>query len=251
MAANQRLGESNPQPSLGVIILAGGQSRRMGQDKALLPLAEGQTLLGKTVQLAQQLASQVVVVTPWPDRYRPLLPATVHLIHERPEASAFATGSVGAGPLGAFALGWQQLSTDWCLLLACDMPCLAIAPLQHWWQWIVSQPSDSDLDSAMPMASLVAQVGGSDRKRWEPFCGFYRRSCERSLQTFLQPSLNRTPLTDKHSSRSPSFQAWLSTVFVLPYESLPAALLFNCNTPTDWATVQQTNMQQTNMQKTK
>ena len=66
------------------MILAGGHSRRMGQDKALLKLPDGQQLLSRTAQIAQQLTADVVVVTPWPDRYRTMLPPSIRWVTESP-----------------------------------------------------------------------------------------------------------------------------------------------------------------------
>jgi len=45
-------------------VLAGGESRRMGRDKALLALPSGETMLGRALATAKQVAGTVVLVAP-------------------------------------------------------------------------------------------------------------------------------------------------------------------------------------------
>jgi molybdopterin-guanine dinucleotide biosynthesis protein A len=201
--------------SLSVIILAGGRSCRMGQDKALLKLSNGRPLLYHTAHIAQQLSSEVIVITPWPERYSAAVPPAVRLIKEPSsqnsrEPDFYKLG----GPLGGFLQGWAQIHADWCLLLACDLPYLERAALQQWWNWLQAQ-------RLAPVASLTTGVKG-----WEPLCGYYHRSCLPPLQDYL-------------ASGQRSFQPWLATLPIAPYHDLPQSLLFNCNTPADWATVTQ------------
>lgn len=228
-----------PSPSLSAIILAGGHSRRMGQDKALLTTPGGQPLLSQTAQIAQQMTPDVTVVTAWPDRYQSILPSGVQLIREfanesaNESASNALTAAPSAGPLSGFAQGWSQVQGDWCLLLACDLPYLKAAPLSQWWRWLLANPSTNPLapppanslaPPIAPMASLAPGVKG-----WEPLCGYYHRHCLAALQHYLQVPAN-----------AHSFQAWLTMISVEPYFHLPSQMLFNCNTPQDWATVRQT-----------
>lgn len=198
----------------------------MGQDKALLPGRNGQPLLCQTVQTALQLTSTVMIVTPWPERYRLVLPSerqnVVQFLQEQPSIRAFGS-SLGSpsiasvGPLGGFAQGWTQIVSDVCLLLACDLPYLESAVLQRWWDGLQSGAGD------MPMASLVPGASNMG-KGWEPLCGFYHRRCLLSLYRYL-------------ASGGRSFQEWLVGVPVVPYDDVPEKMLFNCNTPEDWATV--------------
>ncbi|MGB3293452.1 MAG: NTP transferase domain-containing protein [Phormidesmis sp.] len=223
--------------SLSAIILAGGHSRRMGQDKALLTLPNGQPLLQRTAQIAQQLTSDTLVVTPWPERYQPILSPTVRLVKEQTASHAQPTPQSTAkafGPLGGFAQGWSLVRSDWCLLLACDLPYLEPDPLRQWWQWLIALPPDhlslsvpttgepsADLKdhNAPIMASLAPGTKG-----WEPLCGYYHRSCLPGLHRHI-------------AGHDRSFQSWLTTIPIAAYCALPATLLFNCNTPHDWANV--------------
>lgn len=200
--------------SVSAIILAGGQSRRMGQDKALLSTRSGQSLLARTVQMARQLTPLVLIVTPWPERYRRQLLSVSKLgqgselqfVRERLSSPSY-------GPLGGFVQGWEQVSSDWCVLLACDLPYLEGKVLQDWWDKLRRS------DSPESMASLVP-----GQKGWEPLCGFYHRNC--------LPGLHRYMLKGGRS-----FQGWLAGISVSPYHNVPEQMLFNCNTPQDWARV--------------
>ncbi len=242
-------------PTLSVIILAGGQSRRMGQDKALLSMSEGQPLLLRTIHIAQRLApDRVVVVTPWPELYQSFVPPQVQLIQEQQVelsegASAGSFAGFSAGPLGGFAQGWRQVDSQWCLLLACDLPYLRSEPLQQWWAWLTSQNSLQSNGSSLSLASLVRSSvpltkDEANKLYWEPLCGFYHRDCVPSLVHFLYGPEQASHLLSTQQispvrSTQRSFQAWLKTLPIVAYPNLPPSLLFNCNTPDDWAVVQQ------------
>jgi molybdopterin-guanine dinucleotide biosynthesis protein A len=96
------------------IVLAGGLSRRLGQDKRRLRIwgADGPTLLAHTVGLVARLCDEVVVVLNdsegWPDLPARLVP------------DAYANG----GSLGGIYSGLAAASHDYALAVACDMPFL-------------------------------------------------------------------------------------------------------------------------------
>jgi molybdopterin-guanine dinucleotide biosynthesis protein A len=190
------------QADLSAIVLAGGLSSRMGQDKALLPIANV-PLLRRTCETALDCAAQVFVVTPWVDRYQPILPSSCHLVAEQP----LPGGSLPHGPLIGFAQGLAQIPTDWVLLLACDLPRLNSVTLQAW------------ATQVNPTESTIAWLPQSD-KGWEPLCGFYRASCLSSLTAAIERGER-------------SFQRWLVTQPVQALAIADSSLLLNCNTPAD------------------
>jgi len=118
---------------LTAIVLAGGRSSRMGQDKALLSI-QGVPLLQLVCNIAQSCADTVYVVTPWPERYQEVLPTTCRFIREVPlpgeNTSEISASSkvmpLPHGPLVGFAQGLAQAQTAWVLLLACDLPRLRV-----------------------------------------------------------------------------------------------------------------------------
>ncbi len=195
--------QCNDQGAIAAIILAGGQSSRMGQDKALLEV-NGRSLLQRTCEVAKQCCSSVYVVTPWGDRYQSIIPNDCQLVAEIPAPDEYPPH----GPLVGFAQGLATVETDWVLLLACDLPRLDSEILNQW---------RSQLSTLAP--SVIALLPKT-KKDWEPLCGFYRRSCHENLQQFIETG-------------GRSFQRWLASQQVEPLTISDHSMLFNCNTPND------------------
>ncbi|MBD0337440.1 MAG: molybdenum cofactor guanylyltransferase [Cyanobacteria bacterium Co-bin13] len=193
------------------LILAGGQSSRMGYDKALIDV-EGTPLLRRTCEVALACTPTVKVVTPWPDRYQAVVPAAVAFVHEQFLAQEVPQSH---GPLVGLAQGLAQVDSDWVLALACDLPHLKAAVLQAWARQLESLPPTT--------LAYLPQIKG----RWEPLCGFYRRSCLPLLEAFIQKG-------------GRSFQRWLDQHPVTVIAEVDPALLFNLNTPGDVASLRQT-----------
>lgn len=196
-----------PLPQLAALILAGGQSSRMGQDKALIPI-QGVPLLQRICAIAQQCTPRVYVVTPHPERYPFLLPSGCQVIREVPLPGE----PFPHGPLVGFAQGLAQIRSQWVLLLACDLPRLRAEVLQTWIEELAITETAQALLPHHP-------------KGWEPLCGFYRIDCLPDLQRFIQQG-------------GRSFQPWLAQMPVKALPLLDASLLFNCNTPQDLSALQ-------------
>lgn len=190
----------------------------MGCDKALLSL-RGQPLIRHVYDAAAACSDRVVVVTPWPERYRPSLPDRCRYVEEPSHSSTQGVlqsvpQDVPRGPVAGFLHGLSAVDTDWVLLLACDLPHLRASVLQAWAQQLGPLP-------AQTVALLPRRAD-----RWEPLCGFYRRSCQASLTNFLR-------------SGERSFQRWLQHQQICPINMSDdqALLLYNCNTLQDWAQI--------------
>ena len=181
------------------VILAGGQSRRMGRDKSLV-LWEGVPLLRRVYDVAAAVVGDVTIMTPWGDRYREILPADFQgLADEQP----------GEGPLVALQQVLQQSNpaeVDWIWLLGCDLPCLNGAILQGWVDNLENHFSKQLV--AVPRS----QAG------WEPLCGFYRPQVLPPLHEFI-------------AQGGRSFQNWLDRVphVQIPLGEAEEAMLYNCN----------------------
>lgn len=190
--------------SLSAIVLAGGQSSRMGRDKALIPIA-GVPLLQKVCKAALRCTTEVYVVTSWAERYQDIIPSSCRFIQEQP----LSDEPKPHGPLVGFAQALAHVKTEWVLLLACDLPCLEGEILQKWC---------SELEHSGAAIALLP-LG---EKGWEPLCGFYRTSC--------LPGLNAA--IDRGER---SFQHWLAQEVVKEISVNDSTLLLNCNTPADLA----------------
>lgn len=188
----------NPPCSVTGLVLAGGQSRRMGTDKALL-CWEGVSMLKRVCDVALQCCEQVSILTPWPERYQQVIPPGCFLLQE---------DHPGRGPLVALSESWQHLHTPWVLLLACDLPLLQANILKAWLTLL--SPSQT-------LAVVPHQAG-----QWEPLCGFYHAQSRASLQSFLQQG-------------GQSFQQWLSTIPTqkIALDAQSKQMLRNCNCPAD------------------
>jgi molybdenum cofactor guanylyltransferase len=198
---------------LSAVILAGGQSRRMGRDKALLPIAslapkaiaasdsmaeDGITLLQQTCAVAKSCADEVFVLSSTPYD----LPWGCQWISEDPPYQ---------GPLKAFAGCLGQIESEWILLLACDLPYLDAQVLQRWIEELKQVPASS-------IAYLAPHAKG-----WECLCGFYRQQCHQSLQDFMMAGGN-------------SFQSWLQDQEVQAIPTAEPRMLINWNNPADFST---------------
>ncbi|OUC13374.1 MAG: molybdenum cofactor guanylyltransferase [Alkalinema sp. CACIAM 70d] len=186
---------------LSTIVLAGGQSTRMGQDKALLAIA-GQPLLQRVCETAMQCCESVHIVTAWPDRYRSVVP----------ESCQFAVDLQTQGPLVGFAQGLAVVKTEWVLLLACDMPSLDVKLIQQWGQELPTLPETS-------IAYLAHHAKG-----WEPFSGFYRVNIQADLNQFIQQG-------------GKSFQQFLQQRSITEISNVMESHFLNCNTPQDWSSL--------------
>jgi len=191
---------------VSAIVLAGGESTRMGQDKALLDLGS-QTLLSHVCRVARASTVQTYVVSPWIEKYQHFLADDCQLVREQ-----LVLDTRSNTPLIGFIQGLKSVETEWVLLLACDLPHLSSSQVKQWL---------SALTTVLPteIAFLPRNFKG-----WEPLCGFYRRQCLASLESYVRQG-------------GRSFQAWLAQQQVRELSLSDRLCLFNCNTPKDWQSV--------------
>lgn len=147
----QRRGQSEnvatPTPFTGHV-LAGGQSTRMGRDKALLEIG-GQPLIQSAVNLLKALTERVVILGP-SESYGFLgVPVVPDQVPSR-------------GPLSAIYTGLERSATQINLFLACDMP-------------LMQGPFLKLLVERAGLADAVLMR--LDDGKLEPLCAVYNRSC--------------------------------------------------------------------------
>jgi molybdenum cofactor guanylyltransferase len=200
------------------IILAGGQSKRMGRDKALIEV-DGVPLLSRVYAVAESVCDRVLIVTDKSSQYRSLsLSRNVHKelsqrINKTIDKCKFVKDDFSEGPLVGFVQGLFDVKTTWVLLLACDLPWLDTDTVESWLSQLDRLPKGT-----------VACLPRSE-KGWEPLCGFYRASCLARLEDFSLAG-------------GRSFQEWLAQEAVVELTGCSTDVLFNCNTPEDLARIQ-------------
>lgn len=133
---------------MAVVILSGGQSRRMGQNKALMPFG-GQPLIERVVQVLRPLFGEILISTNTPDDYAHLgLRCVPDLLPD-------------TGSLGGIYSGLAAASHPHVFAVACDMPFL-IAPLIEFLKRLAP-----DYDVVIPRSS----------RGLEPLHAFYSKRC--------------------------------------------------------------------------
>ena len=208
--------------SFTLVINAGGQSRRMGQPKALLPMPPQQTpLLRHLWQRLQAIAERTILIANDPTlaEQAGITAAVAQYVDRYPDA----------GPLGGIASG-LALCDDWAILVACDMP-FADPDLFGYLKLLTGEKrTDEKRDDAQePWDAIVPVVNGFA----EPLHALYHR---RSLP-HIEQRLARG------ERRATSFYADIHVRYVQEEELRgidPQLRSFiNVNTPEDWQTILQ------------
>ncbi|MEO7001617.1 MAG: molybdenum cofactor guanylyltransferase [Ktedonobacterales bacterium] len=199
-----------PQPHFTAVVLAGGRSQRMGQDKAALPIG-GESLLARMVKRMRQATPHALVIGP--PTLMPLLATAL------PDVALIADDTPNLGPLGGLATALRYLCASFvtprAFVVACDMP--FVAP-----KLIVAMARLADDSPAAQVVALHTDQG------WEPLHAIYSIAClpiieqhiaagERSLQRMLD-HLSVREMTSEEAARYDPRR--LST--------------FNANAPEDW-----------------
>ncbi len=141
--------------------LAGGQSRRLGRDKALEPFA-GAPLITRVLTRLGEIAERLLVVVADESRAAELpLSEDVRVATDR---------YPGKGSLGGIYSGLDAASTPWTVVVACDMPFLNVRLLEH----MLSQREGHDV--------VVPVIDG----RPEPTHAAYSRACLPAIQRRLE-----------------------------------------------------------------
>jgi molybdopterin-guanine dinucleotide biosynthesis protein A len=144
-------------------VLAGGASRRMGRDKALLEL-NGVPMVVRMARQAEPHVASVTVVGP-PERYAQL---GLRVVLDR---------WPGAGPLGGILTALGASTSHWNLILGCDLPHLT----SEWIEWLISRTLESPAQAIVP----------ESRRGLEPLAAIYRKDCGLAFSTALKRGVRR------------------------------------------------------------
>lgn len=131
-------------------VLTGGQSRRMGRDKALLEVG-GQPVVWRVVERLRLAVVEVFLVGA-PERY-------AHL-----GIPAWGDRWADRGPLAGIVTALGVSRYDWNLVVACDLPYLETRFLEFLLEQAGATP---EADAIVPQT----------QDTWQPLCAAYHRRC--------------------------------------------------------------------------
>ncbi|MGH9439369.1 MAG: molybdenum cofactor guanylyltransferase [Terriglobia bacterium] len=182
-------------------VLAGGASRRMGQDKALLEIA-GEPLFLRAANLLKPYVSAVVLLGA-PDSYA---------------WSGFLTipdRCPGSGPLAALLMGLEYSTQEWNIFLACDLPLMR----GEFIEMLIRRISHaSGFDAVAPLI----------QDKWQPLCAAYRQTCAPMIREALR--IGKSGVIDV----LPDLQLDVITSEHVAALGLSNEIFENVNTPEDW-----------------
>ncbi len=191
-----------PPEQVTGLVLAGGESRRMGRNKAFLELG-GRPLIAIIIERMEQVCAEVLVVARDAAVYAGL---GVRTVEDRFR---------GVGVLGGLHAGVEAASFDLTLAVACDMPFVNPRLLRAFIGW------------AEGYDVAVLRRG----ERVEPLHGAYRRTCLPAMEAVIR----------EHRRRIISFFPQVRVRYVSPEEARPfdpdLRAFRNVNTPEEWEAV--------------
>ncbi|MFQ5794255.1 MAG: molybdenum cofactor guanylyltransferase [Candidatus Bipolaricaulia bacterium] len=212
--------ENQVLPDLSAVILAGGQSRRIGQgDKAFLKLA-GQRLIDRVIRAVEPLCTEVIIVTNTPAQYQGLGTRLVEDILP------------GKGALGGMYSGLQAAHRPLSLIVACDMPFLN----QPLIRYMARLASDSDHDAVIPRVGKDEESGSGSatarERHLHPLYAIYRKTCLPAMEAAIEQNDLLT------IAFLPAIRARFVEVEEIARFDPRRLSFFNINTPQDWERAQ-------------
>lgn len=176
-------------------VLVGGNSSRMGRDKARLPMGGG-TLVERVAEAVSAAAGSVTLVGA-PERYAGL--GLRVLADTRPQA----------GPLAGIHTALSASPAAWNLIVACDMPGISASFLSA----LLAAAEASAADCLLP-------AGPSGLP--EPLCAVYHARCLDSIEAALDRGVRKVT-------------EGLSDLRVATWNVAESGWFQNVNTPEEWA----------------
>jgi molybdopterin-guanine dinucleotide biosynthesis protein A len=180
------------------LVMAGGDSRRMGQDKANLILGE-QTLLQNVATKMAGLFPQTLI--------------SVRQLRQEFEWPQICDDPAYRGPLAGLLAGLEHSDTPWIFAIACDMPFITLSLIECLSQY------RQGVDAVVPMVQDYPQ----------PLAAFYAKASIPATRHILQTS-------GKHSMRALLEHLNVRYVGTAEMQHADPALksFVDLDTPQDW-----------------
>lgn len=183
---------------VGVLILAGGLSTRMGSPKALLKLPSGETLLDYHVRNAAKLGVPILIADNgqgFATQVETVNSSINYIQDYQPHSTnPEADSKHSAGPLGAILAGMQRLlvgnESKWLLVVSCD----SLVNSLNIWQYLAEEKVQSLPNSATELNEHNAQPQMyclADNERDYPLLALYQLQLAEPLKDYLDSGERR------------------------------------------------------------
>jgi len=133
--------------AITVILLAGGKSSRMGQDKGLM-LLNGKPMIEYIIEIAQQISTEIIIVANNDSYLKFNLPV-------------FKDEFLDKGPLAGIYTGLKNTKTEKNLILSCDVPYIQKELIE----FLISNSEKNEITISLFQDKL------------HPLIGIYAKSC--------------------------------------------------------------------------
>ncbi len=144
-------------------VLAGGQGRRVGGDKALIEV-NGRPLVSYAVEALESVGVEVVLA----------LRSGQEPIHGHEQLAVVYDRVENTGPLAGYQALLEWMPGEWALVLSCDQPFVRVELLRG-----LIEYRDCDADVVVARTDVVLQ----------PMPGLYRSSCLPAINRALERSV--------------------------------------------------------------
>lgn len=189
--------------TLTAVLFAGGESRRMGVDKATLVI-NGEPLWSRQLRLLRELEPQQVMISA---RSRPAWCP--------PEIEVALDAEPSRGPLSGLAAVLAAITTTHALVLAMDLPLIEVDVIRGLW-------------AACEMEGGAVPIHGNF---FEPLCAIYPASASGTVNAALA--------SDNYSLQAVMHELRLrKLVRTIPISSVYRPIFLNLNSPAELLTLQ-------------
>ncbi|MCG9126991.1 molybdenum cofactor guanylyltransferase [Candidatus Poribacteria bacterium] len=196
------------------VILAGGKSKRMGENKAFLHLGEN-TIIGHIIGCLQPIVDELLLITNSPDEY-------AHL-----NIRMYSDIVANTGALGGIHTGLTHASHDTVVCVGCDSPFLNSDLLKHLLSVL------GEYDAVIPYTTDLPDYKKINKKKdmsiiYQTLCAAYSKKCLPIIEEMF----------DESDYRVHALRERINSLILSPKEWQPCdpeGLSFiNINTPEDY-----------------
>ena len=157
------------------IILAGGKSKRMGENKALMRLGNN-TLIGHVIERVRPITNELLLITNSPNEYASL------------EITMHTDIVQNAGALGGLHSGLTNALHDTVLCVGCDSPFIATKLLSYLESALEEYDAVIPYTHRNPNELLVRKHKDQQQIILQTLCAAYSKTCLETIEVMFNES---------------------------------------------------------------